>query len=267
MTDGWPAGPRGSAGPSAGEHRLHLLTIKIVLALVLLLSGTVAALSMLSLLGRAEPPANPGRVRAVHRVAGYIFAAALVALAAAGLRILASSGDGLPVRGVLHWATGALLVVVAAVKIVTVRFYKKFLRAAPGLGTAVLVLALLAAALSVVFAFVAWGPPSTWQEQFRWELPGASTEPGVEGVAVVVDAGPGRMIFRANCARCHGPEATGIRKLTGLFDRERLVSSRLPVTRENVLSQIVDPVDKMPSFKGRLSNDELAGLLDYLEGL
>lgn len=248
------------------RHRLHLLAIKMVLALVLLLSGMVAALSMLSLLGRTELPASPGRVRAVHRAAGYVFAGALVALAAAGVRILASSGDGLPVRGVLHWATGTLLVVVAAVKIVTVRYYKKLLRAAPGLGTVVLVLALLAAALSAAFAFVAWGPPSAWQEQFRWELPGAPAEPGTEAV-VVVDTGSGMVIFQANCAGCHGPEATGIRKLTGLFGRERLASSGLPVIRENVLSQILDPVGKMPSFKGRLSSDELAGLLDYLEGL
>lgn len=133
---------------------MGLAPIKMVLAFVLLASGIVAAGSMLAVLGRARPPAQPGRLKSVHRIAGYAFALTLVALAVAGARILSAAGDGLSLRGVLHWVLGSLLVIVTAVKILLVKFYKTFLKVAPGVGALVLALALLVAALSVGFVLV-----------------------------------------------------------------------------------------------------------------
>ncbi len=269
----WPGwrlthGPRGPAARRSRQRRfrLQLLVIKMFLAAVAVAAGLVASLSMLAVLGRPTPPANAGRLRAVHRVSGYVFAGSLVALASVGWVILASAGDGLSVRGVLHWVIGSLLVIVAAVKILMVRYYKKFLKAAPGLGVLTLVLVLLAATLSAGFVIAVRVPPWAVVVPER-EVVNGVPERAAEASGETPDAEAGRALFLRNCAGCHGPGASGTRQLAGLFEMERLASSGRPVTRENVSAQLLDPVGAMPSFRGRLSEAEISALLDYLETL
>ncbi len=254
---------------------MHVVVLKMALGAVAVAAAVVAAFTMLSLLGRTSPPGNPGRLRALHRVAGYVFAVSVVGLTVTGLLILARQGESLSIRGVLHWTVGALVVIVAAVKIVMVRYYKKFLKAAPGVGVLTLVLVLLAAALSGVFVLAA-GPPG-WVEVGAGgdviDVSVRAAEPPVQPADPAVPADPptgvdaGRVIFERNCLHCHGPSARGAHQLAGLFGRERLRSSGRPVTRENVRSQILDPVGGMPSFRGRLNDSEISALLDYLETL
>jgi cytochrome c len=72
------------------------------------------------------------------------------------------------------------------------------------------------------------------------------------------------------CMHCHYPDRTEQRigpGLEGLFRREQLLSTGEPATRENVRRQLLDPRGRMPSYEGRLTEDEMRLLLDYLETL
>ncbi|MFH1502326.1 MAG: c-type cytochrome [Candidatus Eisenbacteria bacterium] len=241
--------------------------VKIALAFLLTAAGLTAAGSMLALLGRTETTMQPGTLKRIHRTAGYVFGLSLVVLAVLGARIVATSGDGLPLRGVVHWVLGTLLVIVAILKIALVRHYKKFLKFAPGVGLLTLVLALLVAAVSAGFVIVTGG---TGGAASVGEADAAALR--VEGVPVAAaspaDVAAGEGVFRSNCAVCHVVESdVPTAGLRGFFERDSLKSSGLPVTVENVRAQIVDPVGRMPSFASRLSGDELLSVLSYLQTL
>ncbi len=236
---------------------MQLTLVKTILAFVLAAAGLAAAGSMLTLLGRAEHSMQAGTLKAVHRTAGYVFAVTLAALAVMGAGILSAAGDTLPVRGVLHWVLGSLLVLVAALKIVLVKYYKKLLKFAPALGLTVLVLALLVAAVSAGFVLVT----GEVERKLSGEEIAGDAAPERRG-----DAAAGGETFRSNCTICHRTDSdVGPAGFVGLFEREALVSSGLPVTRENIRAQILNPVGRMPSFKARLSESEITNVVAFLE--
>lgn len=260
---------------------MHVTDVKTILAFVLLGTGLTAAGSMLALLGRAEQLARPLLVKRVHRMAGYAFAVTLAALAVLGARILSATGDGLPLRGVLHWTLGSLLVIMVALKIIVVRHYKKLLKHAPFLGLSILVLAFLVASVSAGF-FLVTGVSSEVRagdagdaaaESPRGDVTDQQDEPNTPIVRATDrgddwgDSAKGGEIFRADCAGCHRADSDSGSGLLGLFGRERLASSGLPVSRESVRAQIVEPVGRMPSFRSRLADSEITALLSYIETL
>jgi len=131
--------------------------VKALLGVLFVAAGLAAALSMLTLMGKAEKKMGTGSLKSTHRVAGWLFVALLAALAAMGLHYLAAAGDTLPLRGVLHWTLGALLVFLVLLKLVVVKAFKQFLKLVPVMGMMLVVLALLVATLSLVF-FLISGP-------------------------------------------------------------------------------------------------------------
>ena len=75
----------------------------------------------------------------------------------------------------------------------------------------------------------------------------------------VTGAMSGRTLFLQNCAACHGEDRRGsppeFPALTGIADR---------LTRIDIMVTIMGGAGRMPGFGGTLSNDQIAGLTDYL---
>lgn len=94
---------------------------------------------------------------------------------------------------------------------------------------------------------------------------------GVGPHASPVDAGKGEEVFRdKGCAQCHDTDSTKTKLgpgLLGLFERETLPVSGEPVTEENVRKLLVDPYENMPSYEGRLTDEETDRLIEYLKTL
>jgi hypothetical protein len=132
--------------------------MKVSFALLLLASGSVALVAMLSLMGRAERRGlSPGALRAIHRVAGYTFAACLVVLVVRGAGLLAVAGDQIPLRAVFHVVLALGIVVLLALKILMARFYRQLLKYAPVLGIIVFAFAFVATALMAGYAALTRG--------------------------------------------------------------------------------------------------------------
>lgn len=128
------------------------MVVKIPLAVLLFAAGCVALVSALELLGRGERKgASPGALRAIHRVAGYAFAALLVALVALGVRRLSVTGDQIPLRAVFHVVLALGVVALLLIKVVVTRFYRQLLRLAPALGLSLFVLTLVVVAITAGF--------------------------------------------------------------------------------------------------------------------
>jgi cytochrome c2 len=296
---------------------MSLFVTKTLLAMLFVVAGLTAALSMLTLMGKAERKMGVMALRNTHRVAGYAFAVLLVVLAILGLHYLSAASDSLSLRGVLHWSAAALLVFVFALKLAVVRWFKQFIKFAPVMGMIVITLALVVVTLSAVFFVVTGGfggsgnVVSTAEVESRADTeqnqavepeaadPGLEvvagepsdavkpTEPGKpddtetpppEPVGSIAGADPvreadtaaGQQVFARSCAGCHHSDSAG-RKigpgLAGLFEREAIASSGLPVTPENVREQILSPAGGMPAFKGLLSEEKLDDLIAFMQML
>ena len=85
------------------------------------------------------------------------------------------------------------------------------------------------------------------------------------------DMSAGALLFQnKGCIQCHYPDQTTSKVgpgLKGLLKSEKLTISGEPATRDNVRQMMVDPYDRMPSYRNRLSEDEMRLLLDYLDTL
>ncbi len=239
---------------------MSFFAIKTTLAVLLVVAGLTAAISMFTLMGKPEKRMSVSALMKTHRTAGYVFVGLLVILAVMGVRYLAAAGDGLALRGVLHWTLAVALILILALKLAIVRTFKQFVKFAPVLGMTVIAMALLVAAISAGFFAVT-----------RGRAPAAEVgRPAVEATQLAGDPRSGETLFATNCASCHDVDSTEPRigpGLAGLFDRGELPSSGRSVTRENVRTQIVTPLGNMPSFQSYLSEEALTDLLAYIETL
>lgn len=235
--------------------------IKTLLAGFFSAAAAVAVLTMLSAMGRPEHTVRPAKLRAAHRISGYAFVAVMLVAAAMGAWYVRSVGDGVPTRGALHMTLALLLIGVVAIKVSVARYFRQFLKYMPAIGMVAFVLAFAVASLSAGFFVVTRsGVGRALQD---------SSPVAYEG-ARETDREPGARLFERHCAACHslesGEEGIGP-SLAGLFHRGSLASSGRAVTRASVAEQILEPAGSMPSFKGRLTDDEVADIVAYLEGL
>jgi cytochrome c len=236
---------------------VSLFLIKSILASALLFSGLCAALAMLISMGRVEKKASPVALRKVHRASGYVFALLLLGLAIIGMEIFVESGDALSPRAVLHAFLALFLLFIFFLKIALVRFYRSFLRIVPGLGMAVLILALVVFFVSGGYFLLrtAFGPDS---------LSAAPAFPLLQG-----EAKKGSSLFSLHCAACHYADREDAKTgpgLKGLFQKGLLPASGRRATEPNIRQQLKEPFRSMPAF-GSLSAQELSDLIAYLRTL
>ena len=86
--------------------------------------------------------------------------------------------------------------------------------------------------------------------------------------AGVSNVAPGRNLFRANCAACHGPDGAGNTRLAKSMKVTNLHSLVVQKKSDAQLSQVItNGAGDMPSFKDSLSDDQIRSLVAYLRAL
>ncbi len=230
--------------------------VKSLIAVGLLLSGTVAFLSMMTLMGRTERQPDPAKIRRIHGVFGYLFILVLIPLVLYGLHFLSEMGDALPLRGVLHVVLAFTLLAIIFLKILVVRFYRQFLKLAPTLGMSVFVLSGVVFLMTAGFFFL------------RSVSAGSLDESENVTPAASLSGRPaeGAKLFQENCLSCHHLEGedrgTGP-DLRGVFKKEALPVSGRPPLPGNIIRQLREPLGTMPAFL-HLTRQEVDDLLAYL---
>ena len=234
---------------------MTILTIKLIMAAVLLGAAFAASYTMFTIMGRPQPnPERPG-FRRLHRRAGCAFLAVLLVNSVLGSILLAQNGDRLPVRFVLHWHLALTLDLLFVVKFAIVKAFRQYLRWAPAMGLALAVMATVLVLGSAGFALL-----------------GANDEPPVLAASAVgpqADAGQGSKIFASKCAGCHAADHDEVivgPSLKGLFKNPTLPASGRPMTEDNVRLQLVRPWKAMPAFP-KLPEADKAALIAYLRTL
>lgn len=101
---------------------------------------------------------------------------------------------------------------------------------------------------------------------------GVDKEETVQKITIKSDPesiGRGKNIFDAKCKFCHYANSTETivgPGLKGIMRNRRLPVSKLPASSENVIRQLKQPFNRMPSFE-YLTDDEISDIMAYLNTL
>jgi hypothetical protein len=128
--------------------------IKSILAVLLLGAGLTAFLSMMARFGRPGDELRAAKLRKIHKAAGYIYISLLAPLAFFGAKFLAEMGDGLSVRGILHFVLAMTLLAVLFLKFLTVKTHRQLLKHAPVLGMTLFSLTLIIFLITAGYFFL-----------------------------------------------------------------------------------------------------------------
>jgi len=236
---------------------VSIFLIKSILGIIFLLSGLVAIICMLTLMGRAEKKVSAAFLRKMHKISGFVFFALLLVISYFCLKYWAMVGDEISTRAVLHGVLAFGLLIILILKISIVQFYKQFIRFAPFLGMTVFCLAFVVFSTSGGYYFL-----RTLYSNPEHVATSTGTQAQIQGR---IDNG--KILFQSKCSSCHYAEKEDKKHgpgLKNLLKNETLPYSGKPATVENVKQQLIKPILTMPSFTN-LSEQELADLLAYLE--
>lgn len=83
--------------------------------------------------------------------------------------------------------------------------------------------------------------------------------------AATAMAADGAALFKAKCAGCHGPDASGQTAVGKTMKIRDLRSADVQKQTDAELSKIIeDGKGKMPVFKGKLTGDEIAAVVKFI---
>jgi mono/diheme cytochrome c family protein len=228
---------------------LPILLIKAILAALLLAAAGTATGFMLKVLGGGEAASDPGRLRQLHKAAGFTVLGLLIVLSAAGAVLLRSAGDQAPLRVVLHYHLVLALWAAILLKIAIAGRFRGLLRLAPALGLTMFVLIFVIVVAAAGTYALRSGP--------------------AEAGPAESESASGERLFRTRCASCHfadREEAKTGPGLKGLLKKDTLPASGRPATAESVAAQLKRPYRTMPAFPD-LSGRDVSDLIAYLKTL
>jgi cytochrome c6 len=75
-------------------------------------------------------------------------------------------------------------------------------------------------------------------------------------------------LFKSKCAACHGADGKGDTAMGKTFKLRDLASADVQKQSDADLTGIItNGKDKMPAYKGKLTDDQIKGLVAYVRGL
>ncbi len=225
---------------------------KSLLALPLVVMALVNLLTMLEHLGRPQGRFNPKMLRRTHRIVGWSAVALMLVLSYYCVVLLKVSGQPPTAQGALHIFTALAAMLLLFVKILCVRCYRKFFTLVPALGIAVFVLLMSTIGLSAG-TYLLTAPSHDVHHR----------------AANPDDLDSGRQLFAVHCQDCHYADRTETKVgpgLGGLATAGKMPASGRAVTPQNLLHQLNQPIDSMPSFDDLPKADKEA-LVRYLLSL
>ena len=101
-------------------------------------------------------------------------------------------------------------------------------------------------------------------------LAAPKAEPAAEATADEAAAGPdGAALYLSKCGSCHGKDGKGNAAMTKAFKVELAALSlvdeaTLAKTDEELVKVTMDGLNKMPAYKGKLTEAEVAAIVGYL---
>ncbi len=255
---------------------MTITLFKSIMSLVLFASAVVAMYSMLEVLGSKASASNIDKLKRLHRVNGSLFFIVYSIAAFFCLRFIFITRAELSARSALHSLFALFILILMAIKSSYVRRYSQFY---PQVRTIGMIMALLAFGVTATsggyYILVSrFGTDASFDKIMQYQA--APADRGYRKASgnytVRTDPesiGRGNNIFDAKCSFCHNAYSTETvvgPGLKGILQRKSLPFSRRKAVPDNIIRQLRDPVNRMPSFN-YLSEEEIADIVAFLNTL
>ncbi len=256
---------------------MSIFFIKSILSFVLLFLTILSMFTMFEVLGRSNRKYNIDTLKGMHKITGYVFMLLFLVIAYFCLHYIISSKTELSSRASLHSFLAITIFVLFGIKLSFIKAYRQFYEHVKNIGLiiAVLTFGLVSSSGGYYLLVSEFGTDRSF-ETFAQNIKGDETEENndkkVRGIIVKTDAesiARGKNLFESRCGFCHDPDNTETKVgpgLKGILDNPGLPVSKYPAVPENIIKQLRQPFDRMPSFD-YLSDEEVSDILAFLNTL
>lgn len=244
---------------------MPLFLFKSLLSIAVAVSTLVAVFTMYEALGRDESRFSQERLKKIHRVNGVTYLLLYAVIAYFCLSYLSSTKAEPSPRAALHGVLSLAVAAVLALKILTLRFYRRFYSHAKvhGIVAALLTTGMVGTSAGYYLLVTGFAPAAEPEEKSALVIPAPAPRTDPESVR------RGKRLYEGKCTRCHDPRSNETVVGPGHKDilrSPRLPASGRPATPGNIARQLRAPYRYMPSF-GDLTEEQVQDLIAYLNTL
>jgi mono/diheme cytochrome c family protein len=241
--------------------------------------ATISMVTMFEIFGRTERRFDSERMKKIHRVSGRTYFLLFTFIMYFCLSFIITTKAELSTRAAFHTVFALTILVLFALKLLYLRIYRQYYERVKiiGLLMALLTFGLVGTSAGYYLLVSKFGTDRSFDTimQYKKQLalaPGVGKNEAVERVIVKSDSesiGRGKNLFDSKCKFCHhanSTETTVGPGLEGILKKRKLPVSKLSATPENVIRQLKQPFNRMPSFE-YLTDEEISDIMAFLNTL
>jgi hypothetical protein len=248
---------------------MPVFLMKSLLSIILFVLALLAMLTMFEVFGKNGKRFDAEKLKKTHRVNGIVYALFYLFIAYFCLDFIVGTKAEPSPRAALHSVFALSVIILLALKVSFVRFYRQFYNQAKVIGIFIALLTFVMVGTSGGYYLLI--------TKFGTDIPvkkvAASTEkPAGAKLAVKTDMESikkGKELYESKCYFCH--DAYSNETLVGpghkrLLKNPLLPVSKKPATPENIANQIRNPYKDMPSFS-YLPDEDVLNIIAFLNTL
>jgi mono/diheme cytochrome c family protein len=241
--------------------------------------ATISMVTMFEIFGRTERRFDSERMKKIHRVSGRTYFLLFTFIMYFCLSFIITTKAELSTRAAFHTVFALTILVLFALKLLYLRIYRQYYERVKiiGLLMALLTFGLVGTSAGYYLLVSKFGTDRSFDTimQYKKQLAlaaGVGKNEAVERVIVKSDSesiGRGKNLFDSKCKFCHhanSTETTVGPGLEGILKKRKLPVSKLSATPENVIRQLKQPFNRMPSFE-YLTDEEISDIMAFLNTL
>jgi cytochrome c1 len=233
--------------------------------------------SMFEVLGRREKKYSIDNLKRTHRISGYVYILLFMTITYFCLHYMASAKTELSSRASLHSFIAVTILALLGIKLSFIRMYRQLYDQVRCLGIAIAILTFGLVSLSGGYYMLIskFGTDASFKTFVQYTATmniEKDKNKKILGIIIDEDAesiGRGKNLFGSKCSFCHeaySAESKVGPGLKGVLKNARLPVSNKPALPENIIKQIKQPFNRMPSFE-YLTDEEIDDLLAFLNTL
>lgn len=250
---------------------MPIFYLKSILSLFLTLLVLVAMFTMFEIFGRSEKRFNIEKLKKLHRANGIFYLLLFIFIAYFCIDFMIKTRVEPSPRALFHSVFALTVLILLCLKISIIRFYRQFYGKVQTIGLLIALISFGMVGTSggyfLLVTRLVTDIPAPKVEDQKKDVP-------QEGIKVVVKTDPksiaeGKGLYESKCIFCHDPNST--RKKfgpghQGILKNPLFPASGKPATPENILNQLRNPYQNMPSFS-ELSDKDALNIIAFLNTL
>jgi mono/diheme cytochrome c family protein len=254
------------------------LLFKSILSVVMAFSALFAMFTMFEILARAERKFDVSLMKRLHKINGAVFLLIFFYVSYFCFSFIVSSRAELTPRGTFHSIFAFTVLLLFGLKILFIEVYRPFYARVQTIGLLIALISLGVVGTSGGYYLLVsgFGKDTKFEKIMEYKKKG----PGIKAPAVdpaykmtvktdSASIGRGKNLFDSKCIFCHDAFSTDTivgPGLKGILNNKKLPASRRPATPENIVKQIREPYNSMPSFS-YLSDEEISDIVAFINTL